>query len=131
MPLTNDPIMLGRLIQSFRHLEHQNPSIISEDIGRINLGCKICHGRNMECIWNTSGNILDWLYTYLDKYYIHYIIPSMLQSLDISVLRYVCTMVVMPEVLLEYIIFLCGKRRNNDQFQGMFQGLSLRDIPRN
>ena len=27
-PLANDPILLGRLIQSLRHPEHQNPSII-------------------------------------------------------------------------------------------------------
>ena len=33
MPLANDPIMLERSIQLFRHLEHQNPSIISESIG--------------------------------------------------------------------------------------------------
>ena len=26
MPLANDPIMLGTLIQSFRHLKHQNLS---------------------------------------------------------------------------------------------------------
>ena len=32
--LANDPIMLGRLIRSFRHLEHQNPSILSDYIGR-------------------------------------------------------------------------------------------------
>ena len=32
--LANDLIMLGTSIRSFRHLEHQNPSIISEDIGR-------------------------------------------------------------------------------------------------
>ena len=32
--LKNDPIMSGRLIRLFRHLEHQNLSIISEDIGR-------------------------------------------------------------------------------------------------
>ena len=30
----NNLIMLGTSIRSFRHLEHQNPSIISEDIGR-------------------------------------------------------------------------------------------------
>ena len=29
----DDPIMLARLIRSFRHLECQNPSIISESIG--------------------------------------------------------------------------------------------------
>ena len=33
-PLANDFIMWGRSIKSFRHLEHQNPSIISKDIGR-------------------------------------------------------------------------------------------------
>ena len=32
--LANDLIMSGTSIRSFRHLEHQNPSIISEDIGR-------------------------------------------------------------------------------------------------
>ena len=32
--LANDLIMLGTSIQSFRHLEHQNPSIISGDISR-------------------------------------------------------------------------------------------------
>ena len=32
-PLSNDPIMSGRLIQSFRHLQCQNLSIISESIG--------------------------------------------------------------------------------------------------
>ena len=33
-PFTSDLIMWGRPIQLFRHLEHQNLSIISEDIGR-------------------------------------------------------------------------------------------------
>ena len=33
MPLANDPIMSGRSIQLFRHLEHQNPFIISDSIG--------------------------------------------------------------------------------------------------
>ena len=32
--LANDPIMSGTSIRSCRHLEHQNPSIISEDIGQ-------------------------------------------------------------------------------------------------
>ena len=31
-PLANDPIMLGRPIQSFRDLEHQNLSIISDSL---------------------------------------------------------------------------------------------------
>ena len=30
----NDPIMSGRSIKVFRHLEHQNQSIISDSIGR-------------------------------------------------------------------------------------------------
>merc|ERR1711867_60598 len=33
-PPTNNLIMSGTLIRSFRHLEHKNPSIISGDIGR-------------------------------------------------------------------------------------------------
>ena len=33
-PLAYDPSMSGTSIRSFRHLEHQNPSIISGDIGR-------------------------------------------------------------------------------------------------
>ena len=32
MPLANDPIMSGRVIQSLRNLEHQNLSIISNSI---------------------------------------------------------------------------------------------------
>ena len=34
MPPENNLFMSGTSIRSFRHLEHQNPSIISEDIGR-------------------------------------------------------------------------------------------------
>ena len=33
-PLANDPILLGRSIWSFRHLDCQNPSIISDSIDR-------------------------------------------------------------------------------------------------
>ena len=33
MPLAYDPTMSGRLIQLFRHLECQNPSIVSDSIG--------------------------------------------------------------------------------------------------
>ena len=39
-PLANDPIMAGRSIRSFRHLEHQNPSIISDSIGRARMAAK-------------------------------------------------------------------------------------------
>ena len=34
MPLENDPIMSGRLIRLFRHLERQNLSLISDSEGR-------------------------------------------------------------------------------------------------
>ena len=36
-PLANDPIMSGRLIRSFRHLELQYLSIISDSIGRVRM----------------------------------------------------------------------------------------------
>ena len=38
VPLANDPIMSGRLIRSFRHLERQKPSIISDSIDRARYG---------------------------------------------------------------------------------------------
>ena len=38
VPLSNDPIMSKRLIQSFRHLEHQNLSIISDSIDSARCG---------------------------------------------------------------------------------------------
>ena len=40
MPLANDPIISGRLIQLFRNLECQNPSFISDSIGIPNGGGK-------------------------------------------------------------------------------------------
>ena len=39
-PLANDPIMSRRLIRSFRHLEYQNPSIISDSIGRVRMAAR-------------------------------------------------------------------------------------------
>ena len=46
---------------------------------------------NISCIITTLSGllwyILNWLYTYLDKYYIHYTCPSLFQSLDISTFR--------------------------------------------
>ena len=44
--LENDLIMSGTSIRSFRHLEHQNPSIISEDIGRARQRATIPERRN-------------------------------------------------------------------------------------
>ena len=41
-PLKNDPILLGRSIWLFRHLEHQNPSIISDFRHRDRMPAKIC-----------------------------------------------------------------------------------------
>ena len=32
VPIANYPIILGRIIQLYRHLEHQNPSIVSDSI---------------------------------------------------------------------------------------------------
>ena len=40
-PPTNDPIMWGRSIQSFRHPEHQNQSIISDSINWAPFACLI------------------------------------------------------------------------------------------
>ena len=42
-PLASDLIMLARLICSFRHLEHQNPSISSDFIGRNSWLLQICY----------------------------------------------------------------------------------------
>ena len=33
-PIVNDSFMFRRLLQVFRHFEHKNPSIISEDIDK-------------------------------------------------------------------------------------------------
>ena len=44
--LANDLIMSGTLIRSFRNLEHQNPTIISEDISR---------GRSVQQFRNRGG----------------------------------------------------------------------------
>ena len=46
MPLANDPIMSGTLIRSFRYIENQNLSIISEDIGR---------ARMVQQFWRRNG----------------------------------------------------------------------------
>ena len=36
----NNLIMLGTSVRSFRHLEHQNSSIISDDVGQLMLDAK-------------------------------------------------------------------------------------------
>ena len=48
MPLANDPIISGTSIRLFRHLEHQNLSIISEDIGR---------ARVVQQFWRITGGV--------------------------------------------------------------------------
>ena len=49
-PLANDPIMSEISICSFRHLERQNPSIISDSIGRARMVQQIPRSRNgTEC----------------------------------------------------------------------------------
>ena len=50
-PLANVPIMLGRSIRLFRHLECQNPSIISGDIGKARSGQQFHRNGGME-EWN-------------------------------------------------------------------------------
>ena len=47
-PFANDPIMKKRSIQLFRHLECQNPSIISEDIGRARMVQQFRKNRGMD-----------------------------------------------------------------------------------
>ena len=47
-PLANDSIMSWRSIWSFRHLECQNPSIISEDIGRARMVQQFWNGGTEE-----------------------------------------------------------------------------------
>jgi len=37
VPLVNDPIMSGGSIWLIRHLEHRNPSIMSDSIGRASM----------------------------------------------------------------------------------------------
>ena len=44
--LANDLIMSGTSIQLLRHLEHQNPSIISEDIGKARMVQQFRRSRN-------------------------------------------------------------------------------------
>ena len=48
-PPENNLIMSGTLIRSFKHLEHQNPSIISWDIGRARRVQQFLNGGNK---WN-------------------------------------------------------------------------------
>ena len=50
-PPANNLIMSETLIRSFRHLEHQNPSIISWDIGR---------GRSMQQFRRNGGGTEEW-----------------------------------------------------------------------
>ena len=55
MPLANDPIMMGRSIWLLRHLECQNPSIISDSIGT---------ARMVQQFWNRGmdqRNTSDWI----------------------------------------------------------------------
>ena len=60
--LTNEFIRSGTSIKLLRHLEHQNPSIISEDRGKINIGCKICNQWNMEHLQYYIGYLSNILY---------------------------------------------------------------------
>ena len=48
-PLKNDPILSGRSTGSFRHLELQNPSIISDFRHRDRMPAKICRRVQEKC----------------------------------------------------------------------------------
>ena len=48
-PLKNDPILSGRSTGSFRHLELQNPSIISDFRHRDRMPAKICRMVQEKC----------------------------------------------------------------------------------
>ena len=48
-PLKNYPILSGRSIRSFRHLELQNPSIISDFRHRDRMPAKICRRVQEKC----------------------------------------------------------------------------------
>ena len=54
-PLANNPFTSGRSIQLFRHLECQNPSIISESIDIPNESEKM---GNKVRSWNTERNLI-------------------------------------------------------------------------
>ena len=56
VPPENNLIMSGTSIRLFRHLEHQNPSIISEDIGRV---------RSVQQFWRNEGTEEEEAYSCL------------------------------------------------------------------
>ena len=67
VPLSNDPIMLKRLIQSFGHLKHQNLSIFSDSIGRARMVQQFGQKRGTKWIRTDRRNIIrGW-----DKHTVH------------------------------------------------------------
>ena len=68
VPAAIIPIISGRVTQSFRHLEHQNQSTISEDIGRARMVQQFRNGGTEE--ERRSTVVLDYrILTVLWLYY--------------------------------------------------------------
>ena len=61
MPLANDPIISGTSIRLFRHLEHQNLSIISEDIGRARMVQQFQRRRSRRSTVDTMSTDIEGL----------------------------------------------------------------------
>ena len=61
MPLANDPIISGTSIWLFRHLEHQNLSIISEDIGRARMVQQLQRRRSRRSTVDTMSTDIEGL----------------------------------------------------------------------
>ena len=61
MPLANDPIISGTSIRLFRHLEHQNLSIISEDIGRARMVQQLQRRRSRRSTVDTMSTDIEGL----------------------------------------------------------------------
>lgn len=70
-PPANILVMSGTLIQSFRHLEHHNLSIISEDIGRAsgtqtNRGVVVVGGGQPLVLYRIEGIKSSFLHYHLN-----------------------------------------------------------------
>ena len=61
MPLANDPIISGTSIRLFRHLEHQNLSIISEDIDRARMVQQLQRRRSRRSTVDTMSTDIEGL----------------------------------------------------------------------
>ena len=63
-PLANDPLISGRLIQLFRNLEYQNPSIVLDSIDRVRMAQQFRRRSwNGTEEWNTGCDNSDFRVT--------------------------------------------------------------------